>query len=30
MFVYQAQRAFEIWNSVKPEINEEVLNILND
>ena len=30
MFVYQAQKAFEIWNSVKPVINDEVLNILND
>jgi len=28
MFVYQAQKAFEIWNKFKPKINEEVLNLL--
>ncbi len=30
MFVYQAQKAFEIWNNIKPDINDEVLNFLND
>ncbi len=26
MFIYQAQKAFEIWHGIKPEINEEVYN----
>ena len=26
MFIYQAQKAFEIWHGIKPEINEEVRN----
>lgn len=30
MFIYQAQKAFEIWNNVKPDINYEVLNLLDD
>ena len=30
MFVYQAQKAFELWNNIKPHINDEVLNFLND
>ena len=30
MFIYQAQKAFEIWNNVKPDINDEVLNLLDD
>ena len=28
MFVYQAMKAFEIWNSITPEINEEVLDLI--
>ena len=30
MFAYQAQKAFELWNNFKPEINEQVLNLLDD
>ena len=30
MFAYQAQKAFELWNNLKPEINEQVLNLLDD
>ncbi len=30
MFLYQAQKSFEIWHGIKPEINEEVINLLND
>ena len=30
MFAYQAQKAFELWNNLKPEINEQVLNFLDD
>ena len=30
MFLYQAQKAFELWNNLKPEINEQVLNLLDD
>ena len=30
MFLYQAQKAFEIWHGIKPEINDEVKNLLND
>ena len=29
MFVYQAQKAFELWNNLRPEINDKVLNILD-
>tara|TARA_A100001011_G_scaffold342471_2_gene376029 strand:- start:996 stop:1784 length:789 start_codon:yes stop_codon:yes gene_type:complete len=28
MFIYQAQKAFEIWHGIKPEINEEVSNLI--
>ena len=28
MFVYQAMKAFEIWNSITPAINEEVLDLI--
>ena len=28
MFLYQAQKAFNIWHNVEPEINEEVINFL--
>tara|TARA_Y100001970_G_scaffold138088_1_gene169872 strand:- start:4910 stop:5698 length:789 start_codon:yes stop_codon:yes gene_type:complete len=28
MFVYQAMKAFEIWNGITPEINEEVLDLI--
>ncbi len=30
MFLYQAQKAFEIWHGIKPEINNEVKDLLND
>ena len=30
MFLYQAQKAFEIWHGIKPEINEEVKDLLDD
>jgi len=30
MFLYQAQKSFEIWHGIKPEINKEVINLLND
>ena len=30
MFLYQAQKSFEIWHGIKPEINDEVINLLND
>lgn len=29
MFVYQAQLAFKIWHNVLPEINEEIIELLN-
>ena len=28
MFIYQAVKAFEIWHGIKPEINDEVLNLI--
>ena len=30
MFLYQAQKSFEIWHGIKPEINDQVINLLND
>ena len=30
MFLYQAQKSFEKWHGIKPEINKEVINLLND
>ena len=30
MFLYQAQKSFEMWHGIKPKINEEVINLLND
>ena len=30
MFVYQAQKAFEIWHNIKPEVNKEVKDLLDD
>ena len=30
MFLYQAQKSFEVWHGIKPEINEEAINLLND
>ena len=30
MFAYQAQKAFELWNNLKPEISEKVLRLLDD
>ncbi len=29
MFIYQALLAFNIWHGVKPEINDEVINLLD-
>ena len=29
MFVYQAKESFKIWNNLIPEINNEVLELLN-
>ena len=28
MFVYQAMKAFQIWHGIKPEINEEVRDLI--
>ena len=28
MFIYQAMKAFQIWHGIKPEINEEVRNLI--
>ena len=28
MFIYQAMKAFQTWHSIKPEINEEVRNLI--
>ena len=30
MFIFQAAEAFKIWNDIQPEINQEVLNLLDD
>ena len=30
MFIYQAHQAFTIWHKVMPEINDEVINLLNN
>ncbi len=30
MFLYQAQKAFEIWHGIKPDIDDEVKDLLND
>ena len=30
MFLYQAQKSFTIWHGIKPEINQEVISLLND
>ena len=30
MFIYQAQKAFEIWHNIKPEVNKEVKDLLDD
>ena len=30
MFIYQAQKAFEMWHSMKPEVNSEVEELLDD
>ena len=29
MFVYQALLAFNVWHGIKPEINDEVINLLD-
>ena len=29
MFIYQAAKAFEIWHGVQPEVNEEVIQLLD-
>ena len=30
MFIYQAQKSFEKWHNILPEVNDEVINLLND
>ncbi len=30
MFLYQAQKAFNIWHNIEPDINEEVINFLKN
>jgi shikimate dehydrogenase len=30
MFLYQAQKAFNIWHNIKPDIDEEIINLLNN
>ena len=30
MFIYQAQKSFEKWHNVIPEISQEVMDLLND
>jgi shikimate 5-dehydrogenase len=29
MFIYQALLAFDIWHKLKPDVNEEVLKLLD-
>ena len=30
MFLYQAQKSFNIWHKITPEINQEVVDLLDD
>ena len=30
MFIYQAQKSFQIWHNILPEINKETIDLLND
>ena len=30
MLVYQAQKSFQFWNNIMPEVNEKILRILNN
>ena len=30
MFLYQAQKAFNIWHNVEPDIDEETINLLKN
>lgn len=30
MFLYQAQASFKIWHDIDPEVNEEVINLIDD
>ena len=30
MFIYQAQKAFEIWHGIKPNINKKALELLEN
>ena len=30
MFAYQAQLAFQVWNNIKPVIDNETLELLED
>ena len=30
MFIYQALSAFNIWHGIKPDINEEVIKLLDN
>ena len=29
MFIYQAAEAFKLWHNIQPEINEEVIELLD-
>ena len=30
MFIYQAQKSFEIWHGVLPKIDQKVIELIND
>ncbi len=30
MFIYQAQQSFKLWHNVLPDVNQEVIDLLND
>ena len=30
MFIYQAQQSFKLWHNILPDINQEVIDLLND
>ena len=30
MFIYQAAASFKVWHGIEPEINEELIDILDD
>ena len=29
MFIYQGQKSFYLWNKINPEINDELIELLN-